>query len=94
MIDALKLAECLMVMAHMEEEMTEREPDDLELLELRIKVVEMADWLDKAFSANCAEDDYCEGCASCDAGVAIRALQRIEATLKPFVPKGGDSNTV
>lgn len=69
--------------------MSEKSLEDLELLELRIKVVEMADWLEKAFSANCAENDYCEGCASCDAGVAIRALQRIETSLKPFAPKGG-----
>lgn len=83
-MDTMALATALMVMGHVEDEMTAKDPDDLELLELRIKVVEMIGWLDKAFSADCSEDDYCEGCASCDAGVAIRALQRIETSLKPF----------
>lgn len=81
-MDGMRLAEMLMVISFMEDEVSN--PEDLEISDMRKKVSEMAEWLDKAFSADCSEDDYCEGCASCDAGVAIRALRRIETSLKPF----------
>lgn len=65
--------------------MDETSAEDLELKELVQKVHEMATWLDVAFSANCAEDDYTPGCASCEAGMAIKHLRLIEKELAPFV---------
>ena len=64
--------------------MSERDPEDMELAELSEKVAAMAKWLDDAFGADCAEDDYCEGCASCEAGMAIKHLRNIEKLLAPF----------
>ena len=60
-------------------------PDDMELAELAQKVREMAEWLDEAFSASCAEADYTPGCASCEAGMAIKHLRLIEKELQPSV---------
>lgn len=66
--------------------MEKMQPEDMELRELALKVSEMAEWLDRAFDANCAEPDYTDGCASCDAGMAIKHLRKIEASLKQFIP--------
>jgi hypothetical protein len=62
-----------------------KQPEDLELADLSAKVNAMAEWLDKAFSADCSEADYTDGCASCDAGMAIKHLRKIEKALAPFV---------
>lgn len=62
-------------------------PDEMDLEEIDEQVREIALWLDKAFSADCVEEEYAEGCASCDAGAAIRALAKITKALRPFTEK-------
>ncbi len=64
--------------------MAETPPEDLELKELAQKVHQMAAWLDEAFSASCVEEEYTPGCASCDAGMAIKHLRLIEKELGPI----------
>lgn len=56
---------------------------DAELNELAERVSNFAEWLRLQFDANCDEDDYTEGCLSCDSGMAIKHLNRIGQTLKP-----------
>ena len=63
------------------------DPHDLDLAELRDKISDMRKWLYRAFHEGCTEDDYCEGCTSCDAGVAIKHLGLIEKQLSYFTPK-------
>lgn len=65
--------------------------DDLELDELHAKIKEMTDFLIKQFDANCAEDDYTEGCLSCDAGMAVKHLRRMMKIIGPLDSKGGDA---
>lgn len=63
-----------------------KEPEDLELGELAAKVDEMAKWLHDAFHADSAEDDFVEGCCSCEAGLAIKHLRNIKTELARFLP--------
>lgn len=46
--------------------MSETRPEDMELSALAQRVHEMAQWLDEAFSADCAEGEYTPGCTSCE----------------------------
>lgn len=58
-----------------------KDPSDMELPELLAEVKRISRWLDDAFTADCSEDDCTEGCASCDAGIAIKYLKKISSML-------------
>ncbi len=64
------------------------DPQDLELDEIALKVKEMIKWLDEVFVADCAEEDYTDGCASCNAGMAIKHMRKILAVVD--FPKPND----
>lgn len=59
---------------------------DEELAQISEKIREFAVWLEEQLGAQCAEDDYTEGCPSCDTGMAIKHLSRIRKVLEPVNP--------
>lgn len=54
-----------------------------EIASMAARIKEFSDWLDNEFGAGCAEDEYTEGCMSCDAGMALKHLGRLRKVLSP-----------
>ena len=56
---------------------------DAELSAMSDRIKEFSGWLEEQFDANCAEDDYTDGCLSCEAGMARKYLGHILKLLAP-----------